>query len=165
MRSSASSYKNGDNIEIYERNIPSVHLESYISLIPESTKYNFPDLKGTKRVEALESHQFRKRSDYEQKFIFNPGSSAPWKGYCSHIDDESTLRNQTNALQKCSQNMYVPSSNSDLYTYQFSPSIRTEPKHHLLFKEQTFMLSNVTPHHTVGQQLFFNDTRGQLKSI
>lgn len=161
---SASSYKNGDNIEIYERNIPSINLETYISPIPESTKYNYPDLKGTKRTKDLEAHQFRRRSNYDQKYIFNPGSSAPWKGYSSHIDDESVLRNQTTALQKCSQNMYVPSSNSDLYTYGFRPK-RTEQKHPLLFKEQTFIPSNVNPHHTIGQQLFFNDTRGQLKSM
>ena len=110
----SSADKNKNNQEIFNRNIPSHLLEPYLSPFPVSTKYNRPDLNMTHRTNDLENNLYHKRINYNQHQMFNPGSSAPWKGYSSNVDKESILRNQTHVLQKCSQSVYVPSSQSDL---------------------------------------------------
>ena len=69
---------------------------------------------------------------------FNPGNDeGPYSGYATNINVESELKNQIYALQKCSQAVYVPSSNSDLYDYTFKTKTQSNP-HDLLFKQEHF---------------------------
>ena len=103
--------------------------------------------------------------NYNTKHIFNPGNSrAPISGH--NIDVETVLRNQTFGLQrKADQNIYIPSSTSDLYNVHVisRPSEQTHP---LLFDRQIFDSSvhqnNANPH--IGGDRFFNHTRTQLRN-
>ena len=159
---SASSLKNKDNKQIFERNIPNVQLESYLSTIPESTRYNYPDLSGSKRTKDLETNHFQKRKNYNQHAFFNPGTNAPWKGFSSNVDTESVLKNQVYALQRSNQSIYVPGSQSDLYNTTVPKSKRTNS---LLFQQPQFAPETMTPHPSIGTNLWMNDTRGQLRNI
>ena len=92
---------------------------------------------------------------------------SPWSGFASNINLESELRNQVFALQKCSQSVYVPSSNSDLYHFQFKPT-----NHHdqvkqpfpELFKNNLY--SDFNPNNeNIAKGAFYNHTRQQLKDL
>lgn len=86
--------------------------------------------------------------------------NAPWSGFASNINVESTLRNQFFALQKCDQSQYVPSSNSDLYN-TYIPSHENQQTHPLLFKNEEY---ESTEENILERQhiLFNNFTRQQL---
>jgi hypothetical protein len=99
---------------------------------------------------------------YNQEQIFNPGTAAPWSGYASNVNVESDLRNQIFALQKCSQAVYVPSSNSDLYEFGFKPTKKEVQPFPNLFAEEQFSQFNPNPEN-VGHDVFYNSTRQQLK--
>ena len=101
---------------------------------------------------------------YNIQQTFNPGTaSAPWGGYSSHVNDESRLRNQFFAIQKCEKSEYVPPSTSDLYNYK----INSQPVHQpfpKLFEEQQFNKFNPNVCN-LGKNLFDNSTRVQLKNL
>jgi hypothetical protein len=99
---------------------------------------------------------------YSQEQIFNPGTAAPWSGYASNVNVESDLRNQIFALQKCSQAVYVPSSNSDLYEFGFKPTKQEVQPFPNLFAREQFSQFNPNPEN-VGHDVFYNSTRQQLK--
>ena len=106
--------------------------------------------------------------DHNVNVNFNPGNSrAPPIGYSNKIDVENVLRNQFFAKQKgADQNVYIPSSNSDLYktTVISTPAEQPYP---LLFQKQTFS-NNLHPNLenlTIGKSDFFNHTRTQLRGI
>jgi hypothetical protein len=104
--------------------------------------------------------------DFNTHKVFNPGNTmSPWSGFASNINKESELRNQIYALQSCSQAVYVPSSTSDLYTYNFQPKPSSQ-SHNLLFENTKFCQFNPNPDEKiVGTQMFMNPTRVQLKDI
>jgi hypothetical protein len=104
--------------------------------------------------------------DFNTHKVFNPGNTqSPWSGFASNINKESELRNQIYALQSCSQAVYVPSSTSDLYTYNFQPK-QSSQTHSLLFENTNFCQFNPNPDEKiVGTQMFMNPTRVQLKDI
>jgi hypothetical protein len=97
---------------------------------------------------------------------FNPGNTtSPWSGFASSINTESELRNQVFALQKCSQAVFVPSSNSDLYNYKFHSQKQPSP-HDLLFQEDKFSDFNPNPDKSViGSGMFYNNTRVQVRDM
>jgi hypothetical protein len=75
------------------------------------------------------------------------------------------LRNQIYALQKCSQATYVPSSNSDLYTYKFQTRSQPNP-HEILFRNEIFDSFNPNPSPNIcGTSVFYNNTRCQVKDM
>ena len=131
------------NTRIYDRNIPSQMLQPYLDVRPVMTKYShFP--------------------------IVDPGNTqSPWSGFASNINLESELRNQVFALQKCSQAVYVPDSNSDLYKYSYSPNTAKQSQtHSLLFQKEHFCDFNPNPDNKlVGSGIFYNSTRTQVKEI
>jgi hypothetical protein len=88
--------------------------------------------------------------------------AAPWSGYASNVNVESDLRNQIFALQKCSQAVYVPSSNSDLYQFGFKPTKQESQPFPNLFANEQFSQFNPNPEN-VGHDVFYNSTRQQLK--
>ena len=86
-------------------------------------------------------------------------------GFASNINTESELRNQIYALQKCSQSVYVPTSNSDLYDYSFRAKVQPNP-HELLFRDETFTSFDPNPNkEIVGTNMFMNPTRVQVREL
>ena len=142
IREKASIYKDENSSRIYDRNLPTFTLEPYLSFTPMATKYNKIENHQMKRQGDLEANLMENRASYNQHMTFNPGSRAPWKGYSEHVNDESVLRNQVYALQKCNQSQYVPSSNSDLYNYNLNVK-QIHQTHQLLFNSSSSFSTNV----------------------
>lgn len=158
------------NERIFERNIPSTVLQQQFSQRPVSTKYSMLPLFDTYKDSTV---SIATQPIYKQEQVFNPGTSAPFNGYIEAVNDESRLRNQFFATQKCEQREYVPSSQSDLYTVDI-PQSRTPIQkdgdglqyddRSLLFKEDE--LGEFNPNiFRLGGNLFENHTRQQLKGI
>lgn len=157
------------NERIFERNVPSTVLQQQFSQRPVSTKYSLLPLVDTYKETSV---PIVTQPVYKQEQVFNPGTSAPFNGYVSAINDESRLRNQFFALQKCEQREYVPSSKSDMYTVTI-PQQETsrqlingiqDDNRSLLFKEDD--LGTFNPNvFRLGGNLFENHTRQQLKGI
>lgn len=151
------------NRKLYDRNVPSNMLQPYIDFRPAMTKYSyFPIVEPTKKINV----KLQQQPTYNIQNTFNPGNrQSPWSGFASNINTESELRNQVYALQKCSKAVYVPTSNSDLYSYNFKT--KTQPSaHELLFNETKF--SSFNPNiddKTIGYNMFRNSTRSQLKDL
>jgi cytochrome c2 len=77
----------------------------------------------------------------------------------------NSLTDQIYALQKCSQSVYVPTSNSDLYDYSFRAKVQPNP-HELLFRDETFTSFDPNPNkEIVGTNMFMNPTRVQVREL
>jgi len=151
------------NTRIYDRNIPSQMLQPYLDVRPVMTKYSyFPIVDPRKPITV----PLKQQPVYNANKVFNPGNAmAPWSGFASNINKESELRNQIYALQKCSQSVYVPNSNSDLYNYKFRTVNQPNP-HELLFNNEKFDQFNPNPNtEKIGSAAFFNSTRVQLRDL
>lgn len=158
------------NHRISERNLPSSILQQQFSSRPISTKYSFMSiLDGRAKPTVPIVH----KQPYNIYSTFNPGSSSPFVGFSSKINDESRLRNQFFAVQNCEQSVYVPSSNSELYMVSLSnknkqhqqPPQQQQPQPHpRLFEEQEINLFNPNPLN-IGKNYFDNNTRIQLKDV
>jgi hypothetical protein len=153
------------NHRIYDRNIPSKPLQPYLDVRPVLTKYSyFPIVDPRSQIKT----RLEQMPVYNQHTTFNPGNTqGPWSGFASEINKESELRNQIYALQKCSQAVYVPNSNSDLYQYSFQPTnnIKGNP-HSLLFAQESFSQFNPNPApNYIGSAMFHNATRAQVKDL
>ena len=147
------------NERIAERNIPSAYLEPNIDFRPVMTKYSILPVVDQK---APSSVNILRYPTYSPHSVYNVGNnSAPWSGFASSINTESTLRNQFFALQKCDQSAYIPSSDSDLYKIE-RPSVEANKQTHpLLFKEEEFQ--SFDPNHVASEHVLFNNfTRQQL---
>lgn len=149
------------NQKIYQRNIPSAELQPYISVRPVMTKYSYlPVIDPRKKSSVGMINQ----PTYNVN-VFNPGNTqSPWSGFAANINTESELKNQIYALQKCSQSVYVPNSNSDLYKVKISST--NQLSHPLLFAENQFEKFNPNPdENIVGSSIFYNSTRSQIKEL
>jgi hypothetical protein len=158
-----SQIHNETNSRIFERNIPSQTLQPYLDVRPVMTKYShLPIVDPRKTINA----PMKQNPTYNVHQTFNPGNAqAPWSGFAANVNQESELRNQIYALQKCSQAVYVPSSKSDLYTYAFQSKTQQDP-HYLLSQNETFSSFNPNPDPAlVGAGMFMNSTRTQLKDM
>ncbi len=151
------------NSRINSRQFPDSPLEPSFNPRSVATKYTTFNVVNHRKPEQEPKIPYIK---YNGSAIFNPGTTrAPISGY--NIDLETNLRNQTVALQHgASQNVYVPSSTSDLYNVSIisRPSVQPHPE---LFKRSQFdqslhvNLSNVD----IGKNTFFNHTRTQLRNL
>mgnify|MGYP001180289551 CR=1 FL=1 len=160
------------NKRIFARNIPSSPLQPQFSMRPISTKYDcmsIVDRRPKSHVNIVT------RPTYNVKTIFNPGNAeAPWSGFATNINDESKLRNQFFALQRCEQSYYVPSSNSDMYNVEVGGRDEYD-KFKGLVKPASkalgslYVKSNLGPFNpntcNVGNRLFNNHTRQQLLNV
>jgi hypothetical protein len=158
-----SNIQEATNKRIYDRNIPTQFLQPYINVRPVMTKYSyFPIVDPRKELNV----SLKQMPTYNINKIFNPGNTmSPWSGFASNINTESELRNQIYALQKCSQSIYVPNSNSDLYDYKFKTISKPNP-HELLFNNEKFNDFNPNENlHNVGSAMFFNPTRVQVRDL
>jgi hypothetical protein len=162
-----SEIHNTTNRRIYDRNVPSQMLQQYIDVRPVMTKYSYLPIVDPRKQIDVRMNQY---PTFNPHTVFNPGNThSPWSGFASNINTESELRNQIYALQKCSQAVYIPNSNSDLYTYSFKPNMREGSnynQHNLLFKQYNFDSFNPNPNsNVVGAYMFSNPTRAQIKDL
>ena len=160
---SVSEIHKQTNNRIYDRNIPSQMLQPYLDVRPVMTKYSyFPIVDPRKPINV----PLTQMPTYNVHQVFNPGNTqSPWSGFASNINTESELRSQIYALQRCSQASYVPKSNSDLYTYKFQTTSKSNP-HDLLFRTDSFDSFNPNPSPGLcGSSIFYNNTRCQVKDI
>ena len=153
------------NKRIYDRNVPSQLLQPYLDVRPVSTKYSFMPIVDPRSQVNVRLQQM---PTYNVHNVFNPGNTqSPWSGFASNINKESELRNQIYALQKCSQAVYVPNSNSDLYHYTYTPANAGQmSSHNLLFVKNQFDEFNPNPDpKIVGSGIFNNSTRVQVRDL
>jgi hypothetical protein len=147
------------NSRLTDRLIPSQNLQPYVDVRPVSTKYSFlpvVDPRKKSHVPLVNNPKFNVNK------VFNPGNTqSPWSGF--EVNLESELRNQIHPLQKSSQAVYVPSSTSDLYSFNFTPSIKGVQTHPLLFTKPQFAPVNPNPT-GAGSGIFHNSTRTQILS-
>jgi hypothetical protein len=156
----ASIITNETNNRIYDRNIPSQPLQPYLDVRPVMTKYSIMPIVDPRKKSNVSLNIL---PTYNTNTVFNPGNTqSPWSGF--NVNEESVLRNQIYALQKCSQSYYVPNTNSDLYTWKFNSTKPIKQTHDLLFKEEKFCEFNANPN-KLGFGLFHNSTRVQLKEL
>jgi hypothetical protein len=151
------------NSRIYDRNIPSQVMQPYFTPRSVSTKYSILPIVDPRKENSVKLMQY---PSYNSESIFNPGNTkSPWSGFSSNINLESELRNQIFAIQKCSQAVYVPSSDSDLYQHTiFSKQNGRHQQFHGLFREEHFDSFNPNPHN-LAPRLFLNSTRADVKDI
>jgi len=160
-----SKLQEEENKKLYSRNIPSAPLQPYINVRPVMTKYSYLPIVDPRRDLSVSLQQM---PTYKTTQVFNPGNDeGPWSGFASNVNVESELRNQIYALQKCSQSVYVPQSNSDLFDYSFKPEhSQTDQTHPLLFEAAKFDNFNPNPDSKVlGSNLFLNNTRVQVRDL
>ena len=128
------------------------------------TKYSIlPIVDSRKSIET----PLIQRATYNPEKIYNPGNTnSPWSGYSSNIQYESELRNQTFAIQSCTQSVYIPSSNSSLYQVNWKTQNNAHQPFPTLFKDDKFCPINPNPNpDKVGFALFNNATRQQVKDL
>ena len=162
---SCSARQNIMNSRTYTRNIPSQPLQPYLEARSVLTKYSImPIVDPRKEIKTPLTQQ----ATYNPEHTFNPGNAAaPWSGFASNINQESDLRGQIFALQKCTQAKYIPCSKSSLYNVQWkNPNASLKQPFPELFKKEEFgpVSPNDNPN-TIGFSLFNNATRQQLKNL
>lgn len=155
------------SLRTYERNIPSQPLQPYLDARPAMTKYSILPIVDPRKENSVPLIQ---QATYNPEKIFNPGNStAPWSGYASNINNESELRNQIFALQKCSQATYVPSSKSNLYKIHWNNTEQQKQLHQPfpgLFEKDKLCPNDPNPYPDhIGYALFNNATRQQVKDL
>jgi len=160
------NFEKNDNInqKIYERNIPSNNLQMNFSPRPVLTKYSFIPILDN-RIKCNSEINIYKCYNTEETF-YSGDCKPPFTGYAIAIDKESSLRNQFFALQKSDQKEWVPSSNSDLYENNINYiNINNNLDENLLFKNENFNKFNPNISNKIGNEIFYNNTRVQLKNI
>ena len=152
------------NNRMNERYFSDKPLEANFDPRPVPTKYaHFPII--NRRTPAKEP--IMHEPTYAVTDNFNPGNRrAPINGFISNIDVETKLRNQAFALQRgADQNVYIPSSKSDLYVTSIvsRPGVQPHPD---LFSRPQFVGRNVTnvENTNIGKDTFLNHTRTQLRN-
>jgi len=159
----ASQKTNTINNRLFARNRPSQALQPYLDGRAVTTKFSVMPIVDLRRpVET----PLRQAPTYDIKTTFNPGNNfAPWSGYASNVNNESSLRNQFYGLQSCSQSVYVPSSQSDLYQVQWNQQQLDQPFPGL-FKIDIpahSLDNNGEISKNIGYEIFNNATRQQNK--
>ena len=143
------------------RNVPSTPLQPNFSIRPVSTKYALMPIFDRRPKATVPIIQ---QPTYGVDKTFNPGSAqAPWSGFASNVNQESRLRNQFFALQKCEQADYVPSTTSDMYQVTVGGRQEQQPFPDLFVEPDLAPFNPNTCN--IGQQLFDNSTRVQLKQV
>lgn len=150
-----------------ERNVPDKALAPNFSPRPVLSKYAlFPMLDSRMPATVPITPNY----DYSLATNFTPPvmKIGPVSGFINNVQDESILRNQIYPLSRSNEeNVYIPSSQSDLYkvTIDASPSNQPHPE---LFTKQTFSQQthpNMQNQPKIGMDRFNNNTRVQLRNI
>jgi hypothetical protein len=148
------------NDRISDRNIPSEKLQSQFDIRPVSSKYAMMPIFDRRAIPTV---PIEKMPQYNLATTFNPGNAqAPWSGFATNIDNDSRLRNQFFALQKCDQAYYIPPTTSDMYKVEVKGQPIQQPFPDLFAKQQ-FLPFN--PNVCGGNEnLFDNCVRQQVKN-
>lgn len=156
----SSKLSNELNERIYNRNLPSGPLQPYLSVRPVMTKYSIMPIVDPRAPIKTKMVQM---PTYNISKTFNSGNTqSPWSGFATNINKESELRNQVYAIQHCSKSKYIPSSSSDLYTYNIPSNSGFQQPFNHLFREDKFQPFNPNSE-GVGKQYLNNHTRNQLR--
>ena len=151
------------NREIANRNIPNKPLQMVFDPSQVQSSYVIFPVIDCKPVSHV---PIQNRGPYNQHSQFNPGTSAPFQGFASHIDQDSRLKDMFMPLQKYTgQTEYIPSSGSDLYKEQ--PMTNSKPVHMThqdLFTQPILAPFNPNPCH-LGGRVLYNHTRQQVKDL
>tara|TARA_X000000950_G_C13823732_1_gene623047 strand:+ start:820 stop:1314 length:495 start_codon:yes stop_codon:yes gene_type:complete len=144
----------------YKRNIPSSSLENSYLTRPSQTRHVVMPLTDCRKPSNVGSILY---PSYQTDKIFNPGSRGPYVGYSNQIDRESQLKNIFHPLQKCSQNTYVPSSNSNLYKNE---NYNNNLRHNFRHLDRVDKFKPFNPNNcNLGNNMFNNHTRQQTKNL
>lgn len=151
------------NNGVYDRNVPTGHLQMVFDPRAVDTRRTvFPALDCRSKATV----PIQKQRTYNIQSTFNPGSSAPYSGYASKIDEESRLKDIFMPVQKYNaQTQYIPSSMSDMYVETQPLETRNISQNHpLLFKQETFNPFNPNKCN-LGDNVLYNHTRQQVKNM
>jgi hypothetical protein len=151
------------NVRISNRNIPSKTLQMTFDPRQVQTRYvRFPMID----CYMPSKEPIKYQSPYNQHLQFNPGTSAPYSGYATNIDQDSRLQNIFMPNQKwTAQTEFIPSSHSDLYnTPKITTSNPVKMTNQGLFKTEQFSPFNPNPCN-LGSNVFYNFTRQQVKNL
>ena len=152
------------NDEISVRNRPSEDLEQTFFEGPVQTKYvKFPMIDCRKSSNV----PIKQLPTYNTNRVFNPGYRGAYSGY--NVDTESQLMNKFDALQKCPQRRYVPSSTSDMFHNEYLiPSNKRPYKPSIVENIESFNRFNPNKCGmgiNLGGNMFHNHTRQQTKNL
>lgn len=156
--------QNTINQNIYQRNIPSENMQVSLPQRSVSTKYaHFPILDSRRESNVLLNYA----RPYDNNQMFFPGTRKPhFCGFAQNVDLESNLRNQFFALQKADQANYVPNSNSNMYENHINfTTTNKNLDNELLFNNEDFDNFNPNISNKIGNEIFLNSTRVQLKNL
>lgn len=152
------------NRNLYTRNIPSNDIQANYDPRPVSTKYSRLPLIDHKKEANI---PIINQGCFSSEEVFYPGTRKPnYSGFATNIDKESKLRNQFFALQAADQAKYIPESTSDLYMNQINfQTVPVDLEETMLFREAEFGDFNPNPSVIIGNRIFNNATRVQLKNL
>jgi hypothetical protein len=146
------------NNKIYERNLASEKMQPNFSFASQPTRYTKFLLTDSIKHENKELYSY-----YNVENTFYPGTNKPhFSGFSNNVDNESILRNQIYALKKSDIHMWAPSSNSVLYN---ETENMNNQMNSLLFREEKFNDFNPNFNEFIGNEIFNNSTRYQLKDL
>jgi hypothetical protein len=151
--------------KMFARNMPSHDIQPMFGLRPVASKYTVMPIYDQYKP-CVESIHVKPIFQPQSPEVFYPGTrNAPYNGYASKVNVESTLRNQWFALQRGSQAVYVPSSESDLYktTVEYKPVLLPHP---YINSNSTENFATHNPNTmNIAKGVFENSTRVQLKDM
>lgn len=145
---------------IAQRNIPSSNMETAYINHPTSTRKIIMPIIDCRKESNVSKMEY---STYHPSNTFHPGQSAPYNGYASNIDHESTLFNRFAPLQRGGQHLFVPDSRSELYNEHNYANGRPIPFKQLN-KQELFNPFNPNKCN-LANNLFQNHTRQQTKDL
>ena len=149
--------------KMYERNVPSNKLNVSYDPRPVQTRFVHMPLADCRKEPVIQNINY---PIYDLNKDFSPGSSLPFEGYQRAIDTESVLRDIIFPIQKNIQSKFIPGSNSDLFntSYLTQTMSPVEMKTPFLFSQHQFEPFNPNIHN-LGQNVFNNSTRTQIKDL
>ena len=150
------------NERMLERLNPNRLMQSQFSMRAVPTRYiRFPIIDNVNPS----SEPILRVPDYSVRNDFNPGNDkSPYAGYANDIDKESNMKNLFYPFQRCAQGKHIPSSDSDLYKYEFKVNNNEQQPYPGLFKEEKF--STFNPNSCdFGKNVFYNHTKQQVKNL
>lgn len=152
------------NREISSRNIPSGPINMNFFPLPASTKY---EKFYTQDLNRPSNEKMKYYGEYDISNTFFPSDRKPhFSGFAHNIDLESGLRNQIYPLEHCDKNKWYPDSKSDMYVNNIN-FINTNKNLNddLLFNKEQFNDFDPNISSSIGNDIFYNSTRVQLKNL
>ena len=165
------------NERILARTMATGNIEVLISPRPQNTLYTMP-LENVMPPAPCRPRVLKYISDPDNYFLPCTSKGA-WSKYTGNINTESILRNQVYALQSAPQAQYVPDSTSDLYNSTIQkintstaqglyPNLPISNDEYNIWGLQPTLNREagyqfLPPPVNLGNKLFNNDTRQQLK--